>query len=303
LILKNLISETGIDLNIEYAAGDVITEHLIEMVANGEIDYTICDLNKAEIFNAYYDNIDIETPMSLSQPIAWAVNKGSSTLLDTIDYWIDKRAGSLEFNLINNRYFNLNRRTKGIIIKEYDFVKDGKISAYDEIIKKYASTINWDWRLLTAQIYKESKFNPRTTSWRGAIGLMQIMPATAKGYGVRKDQLVNPEINIKSGVKHLKMLEDIWMKELSDSLEIVKFTLGSYNVGQGHVQDAMRLAEKYKLDPHKWDDNVANMLLKKSIPKYYKDPVVKYGYCRGKEPVNYVKSILESFELYRLFSD
>ncbi|MCK5209475.1 MAG: lytic transglycosylase F, partial [Cyclobacteriaceae bacterium] len=87
------------------------------------------------------------------------------------------------------------------------------------------------------------------------------------------------------------------------SLEIIKFTLGSYNVGLGHVQDAIRLAEKYNVNTKKWDDNVAQMLLNKSIPKYYKDPVVKYGYCRGKEPVNYVKTIFKNYELYCQFTD
>ena len=303
LILQNLVRETGLEISIEYAPGDAVTEQLIEMVSNKEIDYTICDLNKAEIFNAYYDNLDIETPMSLSQPIAWAMNKGSQELQESINSWIDKRAGSLEFNMINNRYFDLNKRKKRLIVKEYDYVKDGKISDYDVLIKKYASELNWDWRLLTAQIYKESRFDANTKSWRGAVGLMQMMPKTAKSYGIEPKQLVNPEINIQGGVKHLKMLEDRWKEEITDSLEILKFTLGSYNVGHGHVEDAIRLAEKYDLNPSVWDDNVAQMLLNKSIPKYYKDPVVMYGYCRGKEPVDYVKTIFNNYELYRQFTD
>jgi membrane-bound lytic murein transglycosylase F len=179
----------------------------------------------------------------------------------------------------------------------------GKISKYDDIIKKYATTLEWDWRLLTAQIYKESKFNPNTRSWRGALGLMQVMPRTANSYGIRPNELVNPEKNIIAGTKHLAMLENEWGNILEDSTEIVKFTLGSYNVGKGHVEDAIRLAEKYGLKSNKWDENVAQMLLNKSIPKYYKDSVVKYGYCRGREPVSYVETILEDYELYKEFTN
>lgn len=303
LMLVNLISETGIGLSIEYSSGDLVTEHLIEMVSKKEIDFTICDLNKAKIFNAYYDNIDIQTPMSLSQPIAWAVNKESTELLSTLNSWIDKRFGSLEFNMINNKYFEITKRKKKLITKEYDYVKEGKISDYDELIKKYAATINWDWRLLTSQMYKESKFDPNTKSWRGARGLMQLMPKTALSYGVQPKELNNPEKNIIAGTKHIAMLEKHWEEELIDGTELIKFTLGSYNVGQGHVEDAIRLAKKYDLNPSIWDDNVAQMLLNKSIPKYYKDPVVKFGYCRGKEPVNYVKSILDNFELYKQFTN
>jgi membrane-bound lytic murein transglycosylase F len=207
LILKNLISETGIDLEIEYAPGDYVTEQLIDMVSNGEIDFTICDENKAIIFNAYYDNIDIATPMSLSQPIAWAINKKATSLKSIVDDWIERRKGSLEFNMITNRYFDLDRGQERFVAREYENIMGGKISKYDDIIKKYATTLEWDWRLLTAQIYKESKFNPNTRSWRGALGLMQVMPRTANSYGIRPNELVNPEKNIIAGTKHLAMLE------------------------------------------------------------------------------------------------
>jgi len=303
LILKNLISETGIDLEIEYAPGDYVTEQLIDMVSSGEIDFTICDENKAIIFNAYYDNIDIATPMSLSQPIAWAINKKATALKSIVDEWIERRKGSLEFNMITNRYFDLDRGQERFVAREFENIKGGKISKYDDIIKKYATTLEWDWRLLTAQIYKESKFNPNTRSWRGALGLMQVMPRTANSYGIRPNELVNPEKNIIAGTKHLAMLENEWGNILEDSTEIVKFTLGSYNVGKGHVEDAIRLAEKYGLKSNKWDKNVAQMLLNKSIPKYYKDPVVKYGYCRGREPVSYVETIIQDYELYKEFTN
>jgi membrane-bound lytic murein transglycosylase F len=303
LILKNLIEETGIDINIDFSPGDLVTEQLIEMVANKEIDYTLCDENKAVIFLSYYDNIDISTPMSLSQPIAWAIRKGSNELQDEINQWIENRKGSLEFNMITNRYFEMNRSDQRFVEREYDYIKEGKISNYDKIIKKYAETLNWDWRLLTAQIYKESKFDPTTRSWRGAIGLMQLMPRTARSYGLQPSDLLVPEKNISAGTKHLRMLEDQWREVLNDSLEIMKFTLGSYNVGKGHVDDAIRLAEKYGLEPNRWDENVAQMLINKAIPKYYKDPVVLFGYCRGREPVNYVETIFDDYELYRQFTN
>ena len=303
LMLNNLISETGIDLDIEFAPGDYTTEQLIEMVANKEIEYTICDLNKAEMFDAFYDNVDISTPMSLSQPIAWAVNKTSDELLAALNAWIEKRKGSLEFNVINNRYFEMTARKERLIQKEYNLTKEGKISVYDDLIKKYSKNLGWDWKLIAAQIYKESRFNPKTRSWRGAVGLMQLMPKTAQSYGIASNQLTVPDKNIEAGIKHLQMLEELWYNSISDSLEIVKFTLGSYNAGHGHVEDAIRLADKYNLNPKIWDGNVAKMLLNKSIPKYYKDQVVKYGYCRGKEPVNYVKEIFENYRLYSQFTD
>ncbi len=299
LTLKNLILETGINVIIDYAPADAVTEELIEMVSNKTIDYTISDQNKAIIFSSLYDNIDIETPMSLSQPIAWAVNKQSTKLLTALDQWIGQKKGTKEYNMIRNKYFEPKRRDKKRITKRVKEAKDGKLSPYDNLIKKYAGDVGWDWRLLAALIYQESKFDPETSSWRGAVGLMQLMPKTAQSYGVQPRELREPEKNIQAGVKHLARLKQQWEEKLQDSLEVIKFTLGSYNVGGGHVRDAVRLAEKYGLDPNKWDDNVAQMLINKSKPKYYNDPVVKHGYCRGREPVNYVSSIFEHYELYK----
>ncbi len=302
LILQNLIRETGIALKIKYADSDAVTEDLFDMVSNGQIDYTLCDKNKAVLFRAYYDNLDINTPMSLSQPIAWGINKASTELLASIDSWIEKRKGAMEFNMIYNKYFTLDKRMQRTISKEYDVVKDGKISVYDDLLRQNAQALNWDWRLLAALVHKESRFNPQTKSWRGAVGLMQLMPKTAGSYGVSPAGLTNPAKNIMAGTKHLAMLEKHWKSIIPDSLECIKFTLGSYNVGLGHVEDAVRLAKKYQLKTDVWDDNVAKMLLNKAIPKYYKDPIVKYGYCRGREPVNYVKSILEYYAMYSQFT-
>jgi membrane-bound lytic murein transglycosylase F len=303
LMLKNLMAETGIEVDLQYSSGDLATEQLIELVANEKIEFTICDENKAIIFQTYYDNIDICTPMSLSQPIAWAVNKESDQLLVMLNDWIKKRKGSLEFNMIRKRYFERNRSLERRINEGYEFVKEGNISEYDSIIKRYASRINWDWRLLTAQIYRESRFDTRARSWKGATGLMQVMPATGRSYGLTAAELYNAQKNLRAGTAHLIMLQDLWQNRLTDSTEIVRFTLGSYNVGHGHVEDAIRLAEKYNLKKDVWDGNVAEMLLKKSIPKYYQDPVVRYGYCRGREPVRYVENILKDYELYKQFTE
>lgn len=302
LLLNNLISETGMDLHIRYAPGDLATESLVDMVSVGSAKFTLCDLNKAIIYRAYYDNIDIQTPMGLSQPVAWAVNKQSIKLLQTLNEWIEKRKGSLQYNLIYNKYFDLNRRKEKIIAHNFEDIKEGKISAYDNLIESKAKILQWDWHLLAALIYQESHFDPHITSWRGAVGLMQLMPATAAQYGIQPNQLQRPADNLEAGVLHLAYLQKYWSAQLPNSLETIKFVLGSYNVGLGHVQDAVRLAKAHKLDPNRWDDNVAQMLLNKSIPSYYMSPVVKYGYCRGKEPVEYVRNILKLYKLYRQYA-
>ncbi len=144
-------------------------------------------------------------------------------------------------------------------------------------------------------IYQESRFEVESESWVGASGLMQVMPATAKDLGYTRLDI--PEENLKAGTAYLKQLQAMW-EHIPDSTERIKFILASYNAGPGHVQDAQRLAKKLGKDPLVWDGNTADCILLKSKPDYFNDPVVKYGYCRGKEPYHYVKDILKRYVEY-----
>jgi membrane-bound lytic murein transglycosylase F len=112
--------------------------------------------------------------------------------------------------------------------------------------------------------------------------------------------MLDPEDNVRGAIKFLNWLTNYWDDKIKDEGERLKFILASYNTGAGHVEDAQRLAEKYGGNPQSWDD-VAYWLLQKSKVQYSSDPVVKYGFCRGVEPVMYVSSILERFEHYKKF--
>ncbi|HXH19339.1 MAG TPA: transglycosylase SLT domain-containing protein, partial [Chitinophagales bacterium] len=160
----------------------------------------------------------------------------------------------------------------------------------------YARRIGWDWRLLAALIYEESQFDAASCSWAGAEGLMQLVTTTGLRFGAL--DLSNPEQNVMAGTAYLQYLETHW-KDIPDSAERMKFVLASYNVGEGHVRDAMRLAEKYGADPFRWEGNVAVYLVKKSQPKYYNDAAATSGYCRGTAAVTYVKQVLERYAHYR----
>ena len=297
--LKNLSNEIGADLNIIEAPADVTSGELITMVANKEIDYTIADKNVAELYSGYYPILDIKYEISLPQRIAWAVRKNSPKLLDTINEWLRKEKKKNDYYTIYDRYFKNTKGFRRRINSEYFSLTGGKISQYDDIIKKYADKLGWDWRLLASLIYQESQFKTHKKSWAGAEGLMQLMPATAKRFGV--NDLNNINQNIEAGVKYLKWLEKFWSKDITDPNERIKFVLASYNIGPSHVVDARNLAKKYGADPNIWHDNVEEYLLKKSEAKYYNDPIVKVGYARGKETVKYVKEILDRYEQYKKF--
>lgn len=291
--LKHLQQEIGDSIYVvEFPQ---TAERLIEMVANGEIDYTVADEHVAMVNQKYFHNLDVKTPLSFPLHVAWGVRKEDDSLTNSLNEWIDGFADSKIARFIYNKYF-VNPRSLQYAHKYYS-VRSGKISNWDDLLKKDSKELNWDWRLLASMVYQESRFQPKATSWMGAFGLMQLMPGTAKLYGV--DSLSSPAENLRAGVSHLKVLDRRFSKIIEDPVERRKFVLAAYNVGIAHVFDARRLAEKYGRDPNKWDDNVAYFLLNKSDPKYYNDSVVYYGYCRGEEPYNYVNDILYRYEHYQ----
>lgn len=293
--LLNLMDEIGDTIYIKILPGDMDTEEIIKQVSEGKIKYTISDYNIASILSSYYQNIDISVPVSLSQRLAWAVRKDSPLLLDALNDWIIKMRKTDDYYVIYNKYFKNHNNFKNLKKSKYFSKETGRISPYDKIIKKYSKQIGWDWRLVCSIIFQESRFDNNSKSWTGACGLMQLMPSTAKAMGIKNPK--DPEQNIRGGLKYLKHLFDQW-PEIPDTTQRIKFTLASYNCGHNHVLDAQRLTKKYGKNLLIWDDNVEIYLRLLSKPKYYNDPLVKYGYVRGFEPYKYVREIFKRYKLY-----
>lgn len=294
--LTNLQDELGGDITVDYLPGSLTTDQIIRKVSEGEIDFTIADYNIANIQSAYYQNIDIQTTVGVMQRLAWSVRKSSPDLLNAVNEWIKQERKKNDFYVIYNKYFKNTRDFRNRKKSDFYSLKTGQISEYDDLIKQTANNLDIDWRLLASQIYQESQFKPKRKSWAGAVGLMQVMPRTGKAYGYTK--LTNPTSNLNAGQAHIEFLNDYWKDHIADSVERFKFILASYNAGHAHVQDARRLAKKHGYDENVWFDNVEQGMLMKAKKQYYTDPVVRYGYCRGQEPVNYVKEILERYEYY-----
>ncbi len=295
--LQNLSEEMGGDVIIVEEPGNIEVETLIQRVANGDIMFTVADENVARLNATYHKNLDIETPISFSQRIAWGIRQSAVNLLQTTNSWLNQMKKNVPFYTIYDRYFKSSKASLRRVHSEYSTLVGNQLSPYDSLIRKGALELGWDWELLASLIFQESKFNLKADSWVGAKGLMQLMPATAKQFGATDPE--NPQQGISAGVKYLKWLDEFWQPKVPNNEERIKFVLGSYNVGQGHVLDARKLCTKYDKDPTIWDDHVAFYLLKKSEPEFYNDPVVSAGYCRGQEPVHYVDEILYRFDQYK----
>jgi len=300
--LVNLQDEIASRLNIIEAPSEISTEGLITMVANGRIPYTVADENVAMVNQTYYPDIDIKTPVSFPQKIGWAVSKKSPLLLAELNKWISDKKNKDDYAILYNKYFKNPKGAEKRNASEFSSMGGNKISPYDDLIREYSTVIDWDWRLLASMIYQESKFDPDAQSWAGACGLMQMVPSTALQYGVDTCG-ATPVESIYAGTRHISRLDEFWAKFITAKEERIKFVLASYNVGLGHIIDARRLAVKFHKNENVWFDNVEKFILLKSYPKYYNDPVVRCGYCRGEEPYKYVREIIARQEHYKNIID
>lgn len=298
--LKTLSEEIGEEIHV-VAVPKVTTEQLIARVARGEIDYTIADQHMAMSNQTYYNNIDVSVPVSLAQNLAWVVNDQKKWLLDNVNKWLEEFSQTDSFNYYYRKYYRNPRRVNMIADEYMSIREEGRISQWDSVIQLCADSIGWDWRLLASLIYQESRFNPNVVSWAGAFGLMQLMPFTAKRFGVGR--YAPPEEHIWAGGRYILWLDERFSQYVDDPDERKKYMLAAYNIGHGHVEDAIALAERYGRDPKKWE-NVAGFMKKKTDPVFYRDPVVEHGYCRGDFAVHYVKEIYNRWEHYKnLFPD
>jgi membrane-bound lytic murein transglycosylase F len=291
--LYSLMEEIGSGIHIVEVEETV--EQLIEKVARGEIDFTVSDEHLARLHRNYFRNLDVSLPLSFEQNLSWAVRPGSDSLAAAVNRWMVSFRETAQYAAIYSKYYN-NSRSVFLAKSPLHSLGGGMVSNYDSYFKEYSRIVGWDWRLIASLAYQESRFDPGAVSWAGAFGLMQLMPGTAESLDVGPESSV-PQ-HIRAGVTYLQWIDGVLAEHIQDEEERVRFVLASYNMGIGHVMDARRLAEKYGRDPNVWKNNVDYFVLNKSQPKYYNDPVVKFGYARGAEPYNYVNEILERYAHY-----
>ena len=278
-------------LQVELLPEDLETEDILAGVEEGRYDLTLCDSNLLDVELAY--GRQLKAAFSIKPTVlGWAVRQDNPALRAALNQYVREEKDGLFFNMMKKRYFK-NKRT---IAKAKDSLRvdlSGRLSPYDDMVKKYARQYGLDWRLITAQMYQESKFQPQATSWVGARGLMQIMPTT--GHELGFTDLYDPEESIHAGVKYMSQL----VSRLDPQIPVeerTRFALAAYNVGYGHVLDARRLAREKGWNPNRWFGHVEQAMKLLANPAYYKR--MRYGFCRGGQPVHYVGNIQNMYDAY-----
>ena len=290
---------SGLKVDINPAPEDAESEALIAAVGEGRIDLTVAASHVLDIELGHRSDIRKAFSLRGPVPLGWAVRRNNPELLAALNAFLDEEYRGLFFNVVHQKYFENPVRMQRHREDRVDHEQADGLSPYDAIVKRESATHGLDWPLIVAQMYQESRFDPKARSHAGAIGLMQLLPRTAREFGVRN--LRDPEQSIRAGVAYLAWLHSRFEPDLAVK-DRIWFALAAYNAGYGHVTDARRLASgQLGLDPNRWFDNVEEAMRMLSKRSYYRNTV--HGYVRGHEVVKYVREIRERYRSYLQTTD
>jgi membrane-bound lytic murein transglycosylase F len=289
--LKDL-KDSGIDF--QYVLHDnTPTEELIAMVNDREIKFTIADSNIALLNRRYFPDIHIGIPIQRRESVAWAVRRTDDDMLQEMNRFLLYANESGILKDLTDKYYENIRDFDTYELKKFHERIKTRLPKYRDLIIEESAKYGFDWRLVAAVVYQESHFNPNAKSFTNVRGLMQVTHATAKEMGISNRR--NPSQSIKAGIKYLNRMRGRF-NAIDDPYQRLLFALASYNVGYGHVTDAMALAREKNWDPHTWQALKATLPLLSKAKVYKK---TKHGYARGWEPIHYVERILTYFDILR----
>lgn len=274
--------------------GSEAIHEALAAVVQGKAAATVMMSPLSELAHTLYPG-QLRTAWTLPRPIrlVWAVRRGHTELLDTINTYLSRASRSGFRKILLEKYFiNTGHLRDRAYVKEGTLTTTKRISQYDQLIAQYAEEAGFDWRLVSALIFEESRFDQSRVSVAGAYGLMQVMPFTARLVGTKNYQ--QPQDNVVTGVKYLRSLyRNFPHGQPEDRLAL---TLASYVMGVGHVEDAQRMARVFGYDPHCWEDSMEVVLPLLENPKYHRKSL--FGYAQGREAVRYANAILKRYSIY-----
>ena len=262
-------------------------EDLMEMANAGLISFLIVDEHKAEAWDPVFENLTLYPDFAVRTggAIGCAFRKNSPKLKEMINRFAASfKQGSMLFNVITKRYLKDGKWVKNALV-EKEFQKFQKTI---ELFKKYGNKYNFDWLMIAALAYQESRIDQNLRSPAGAVGVMQMLPTTARDPNVNIPDIEKLENNIHAGIKYLRFLRDRYFeKEPMNEANKTLFTFASYNAGPAKVIKLRKEAKKTGLDPNVWFRQVEIVAAKRI----------------GRETVQYVSNIYKYYTAYRLIMD
>ncbi len=294
--IRDAQAEAGLPFRLFDVGGEAEMEEMLRRVSAGVYEATVSDLSLVDLSKAAGAQVEPRFELGSPRDKAWAFHPYSTELAAVADKFVRKHRKSGLIRMMYARYFKASSRFAARARNlEYRADADGAISPYDELFKQMAGETGIDWRLLAAVAYSESRFNAQAKSRWGAVGLMQVLPNTAKRVGISTG-LEKPINNIRAGARYLRRLARVFEQAGVAKRQQMRFALAAYNAGLGHIFDARRLAEMTGRDRNRWFANVEEALKLKQDRRWHEQ--TKYGYARASETVKYVSKIQSRYDVY-----
>ncbi|MDD7983770.1 transglycosylase SLT domain-containing protein [Lentisphaera marina] len=250
------------------------TGDVIELLNTALFDYTFADHTLAELWSEVLPNIIINNKISIGnqKEMAWAIRKDSPQLKEILSNFANKnRKGSLLGNIFFKRYYQKPYWLDNALLNNL-----GKFNDYKSFFIEAGKTYDFEPIFLAMQAFQESSLNPNAKSSAGALGIMQLLPSTAKDMGVK--DIYDPQQNIMGGAKYMDWIRSHYFKDIQDKNKIY-FCLAAYNAGFRRVQNWRKEAPLLGYDPNIWFGHVEHVALQKT----------------GLEPVQYVAKISKAY--------
>ena len=284
--LNGRLAATGKPPVVINVAPDVFEDDdILEMVNAGLAPITVVDDYLAEFWSKIFTDLKVHKNVTLRTGgvLAVAFRKENPKLRDAFNSWLGKhQAGDAFRNVVERRYLENTKYAKNAMVDS----ERAKLKAVVDLFRKYSKQYDVDYLLMAAQGYQESTLDQNVKSPVGAIGVMQVMPATGKELNV--GDITKVDANIHAGVKYMRFMIDRYYKdEPMDNLNKALMTFASYNAGPGRVRQLRREAEKRGLDQNVWFNNVERIASEKI----------------GRETVTYVSNIFKYYIAYKLVTD
>ncbi|CAH6966852.1 Lytic transglycosylase F [Vibrio chagasii] len=256
---------------------------LLELIKSEKITATIVDSHKLELWESLEKDIKIHKGITFREDadIAWAIRKNSPQLKAQIDHYLqESKQGTLLGNVIDNRYLD----SVSWMTRASNPQQNRQRDKLEALFVSYGEKYDIDWFILLAMAFQESGLDHSKVSHRGAVGIMQVMPNTARDWYVDIDNVYDLESNIHAGSKYLRFIHDRYFDkpEISD-IDKIYFSLAAYNAGPAKIRRMRKLAAQQGYNPNKWFNHVESVA-RENI---------------SQEPVKYVANISRYFTIYQ----
>ena len=272
-LLKQFASEGGINLDVQVSRR---SRNGLDSLLRSAVDILVIPYEDSLVIDSALVSIPVDSNT------VWVVRHDWKQELEQLNGWIAALYDNPDYDRRRNSY-----------MKVYSPFRSGRrrsLSPYDSLIRHAADSIGWDWKMLAAVIYHESNFHIEAKSYRGARGLMQMMPSAAASFGVT--DLLDPAQNIRAGASYLSMLGSRYSGIAENRLEKEKFALAAYNAGGGRIKDCIAFARAQGIDPHRWEDLAQVIPLMRDSANVAQVPEVRLGVFHGHETLSYVETVM-----------